>query len=343
MEEECLPDKIRKTYIPSFDEIREAIFKIYKERVTLPKRVKKRTIKYLIKADKINDFVSSKLSSRFKAIREGEINGFYSEVIKLAGLGELTSYIKELNDGIWLTRILWRKYRSKIKNSLSDRDARILLREYVGRVLSVFRRRKSRLDALREAMQILSRTPCIKDDVYTVVIAGMPQAGKSTFVNRISTAKSKVSPFPFTTKDIVLGHAEVNGIRMQVIDTPGILDRPFDELNPIERKAYMAIKYLAHHVLFLIDPSENSYYSIESQLRLLSNIVSSFNEEDITIIINKVDAVSNERLKAVKELISKAHSKIPVYEVSALYGIGIDKVLMYLASKFEQGFKPYHY
>lgn len=326
MEEACIPEEVSRVSIPDFNELREGVLRICLRRISLPKRAR-RSLRYVVKADMINTYIRSRLLDSLRALPYSRLEGFYLEVVRLAGLEGFKDAIDNLYRGVKLASRLWREYRAKLKSALDDREARNLFREYVGRVLSIFSRSKTELDMLRRVNQLLSRTPCVSDDTPSVVVAGMPQTGKSTFVNRVSTAKSKVSPFPFTTKDIVLGHAEVGGIRIQVIDTPGILDRPFNELNVIERKAYAAIRYLADYVLFFIDPSENAYYSLESQLRLLSSIISDFGIEKLAVAINKVDLVSAERLNATREAISRTFSGIPTFEISALHGIGLQEVL----------------
>ena len=56
---------------------------------------------------------------------------------------------------------------------------------------------------------------------------------------------------------------------MQFIDTPGVLERPASERNPIERQAVSAITNVADVILFLIDASESCGYPLEEQMKLL--------------------------------------------------------------------------
>ena len=46
-----------------------------------------------------------------------------------------------------------------------------------------------------------------------------------------------VQPYAFTTKSLFVGHMDYRYLRWQVIDTPGILDRPLEERNTIEMQA----------------------------------------------------------------------------------------------------------
>ena len=61
-----------------------------------------------------------------------------------------------------------------------------------------------------------------------------PCAGCAAEVTR---ADVDVQPYAFTTKSLFVGHMDYRYLRWQVIDTPGILDRPLEERNTIEMQA----------------------------------------------------------------------------------------------------------
>ncbi|MEM0453531.1 MAG: GTPase [Sulfolobales archaeon] len=326
MEQECLSEKVKNIRIPSFGEVRKYVLNICSSSIGVPKGIKRKHVfTYIVKVDKIYNYVRRALISNLEVLSKTPLEGFYLEVVKVAGINDYSELVSRLSRRLRVIDKLFKHYRAKVKSSLDSEEVEKVFREYVGRVLSIIRRSDKELNRVREAIVVLSKTPCF-EDVSTIVVAGMPQTGKSTFVGKVSSAKPKVSQFPFTTKDIILGHKVVDGVKIQIVDTPGILDRPLNELNPIERKAYIAVKYLADLILFLVDPLE-TYYSLRSQLKLLSNIINEFGSHKVMVLINKIDSADAERIKTIKEMILKEFNEVPTYCISALHGLGLEEVI----------------
>ena len=75
----------------------------------------------------------------------------------------------------------------------------------------------------------------------------------------------------------------------QIIDTPGLLDRPLSERNNIEKQAIAALRHLADLVVFIFDPTGTSGYQMDEQTLMLENIQKLFNDVTFLIVENKVD------------------------------------------------------
>jgi nucleolar GTP-binding protein len=130
------------------------------------------------------------------------------------------------------------------------------------------------LAMVRDTVRVL---PTVSPDYATVVIAGYPNVGKSSLLAAWTGAHPEIAAYSFTTKHAEVGHFEekdAQGVatKFQVVDTPGLLDRPDEERNAVEKQAVAALRHTADAVLFVIDPTETSGYSIAQQERLLAQV-----------------------------------------------------------------------
>jgi nucleolar GTP-binding protein len=166
-------------------------------------------------------------------------------------------------------------------------DPSLIRKRAVARLSSVVHQIDDELRFLNDVRNVLRKLPHVADE-FTVVVVGYPNVGKSSFIRLVSSATPEVASYPFTTRGIIVGHRFSGPDRMQFIDTPGLLDRPAEERNPIERQAMTAMINLADVIFCIIDASEHCGYPIEEQVRLLHEI------EQIAIVpvvvaVNKSD------------------------------------------------------
>jgi len=157
----------------------------------------------------------------------------------------------------------------------------------VARLASVVHQIDSELRFLNEVRNVVRKLPHV-EDIFTIVIAGYPNVGKSSFIRLVSTADPEVASYPFTTKGVIVGHRVDGRKRMQFIDTPGVLDRLPEERNPIERQAMAAITNIADVILFIIDPSEHCGFPLEDQMKLYEEITSTI-DVPVIAVANKSD------------------------------------------------------
>ncbi|KAG8214128.1 P-loop containing nucleoside triphosphate hydrolase protein [Butyriboletus roseoflavus] len=149
----------------------------------------------------------------------------------------------------------------------------------LGRMATVMRRQKDPLAYLEQVRQHISRLPAIDPNTRTLLICGYPNVGKSSFMNKVTRADVDVQPYAFTTKSLFVGHLDYKYLRWQVIDTPGILDHPLEEMNTIEMQ------------------TNNVVIQVEAQCKLFHSIKPLFAGKPVMLVINKIDVMRLEDLE----------------------------------------------
>jgi len=139
------------------------------------------------------------------------------------------------------------------------------------------------LTVIREAREALRDLPDLDPGEPAIVVAGYPNVGKSSFVNAVTRARNETASYPFTTTGIGVGHLERDHLRYQVVDTPGLLDRPAEERNAIETQAVSALSHLADCVLVFVDASESCGYPLADQLALRDDLAGTFEVPVLTV------------------------------------------------------------
>jgi len=229
-----------------------------------------------------------------------KMHRFYYELI------DITFGVNKIKEA--LGKVRWaRRMVDKISNNLVEKiklakdtkEIDKLRKTFYGRIASIIEDLEDAIKVLRKAGETIRELPTINPEEPTVVIAGYPNVGKSSLLAKISRAKPEIAQYPFTTKGINVGHREFGWRKVQIIDTPGLLDRPLEERNEIELKAILALRHLATVILFLIDPTSHCGYPIEPQENLLNEIKEMFPRIPIIEVETKADLLKreNDRLK----------------------------------------------
>ena len=162
--------------------------------------------------------------------------------------------------------------------------------------------------------------------VADVGLVGFPNAGKSTLLNRVSNAKSKVADYPFTTLNPVLGVIRLGEmLDLVVADMPGLIKGAHENVG-------LGHEFLRHltrtrFLLFVVDMSEYAIKEAWDVFSILLDEIRCYDEALLNrpraIIANKIDmpgAVEN--LQKFKNLFPGEN----VIEISALTGVGLPRL-----------------
>jgi len=210
---------------------------------------------------------------------------FYRELADiLAGVDRLRMSLASVTWAADKVREISRRYVATIRKSPDPVAAR---KQAFARMASILKDIDKDLKFLNEARNRLRELPDVKDEP-TIVVAGYPNVGKSSFVAAVTGARPEIAPYPFTTKGVLIGHFVHDRQRYQVIDTPGLLDRPLSERNDIERQAITALLYVGDALLFIIDPSEGCGYTLAEQEHLLAE-VRRLVQVPVLVVASKID------------------------------------------------------
>ncbi|SDJ43141.1 nucleolar GTP-binding protein [Halovenus aranensis] len=212
---------------------------------------------------------------------------------------------QHLNEVTWASRKatdIRHEYESKMRNSDVDL-AKKHRKQAFARLADVVEEVEDDLEALLDAREQLRDLPDIRPDEPTIVVAGYPNVGKSSFVNDVTRASNKEASYPFTTTQVHVGHVEHRHIRYQLVDTPGLLDRPADERNEVESQAVSALEHAADAVLVVLDPSVDCGYPLDVQRSLRDDIEAQF-DVPVLSVFNKRDRVEGEVFEDADQMMS---------------------------------------
>jgi len=183
------------------------------------------------------------------------------------------------------------------------------------------------LDELESDIEKLidsTRQGCLLHDGMTVVLAGPPNAGKSSLMNALAQSETAiVSPIPGTTRDVLRERIHIDGMPLHIIDTAGLRDaRDAIESEGIRRAREQIER--ADRVLLVLDDTAGGGLSEQVLKHLPPHLAR-------TLIHNKIDLTHR------AAGISNTASGVEI-ALSARTGAGLDALRKHL--KASMGFQP---
>jgi len=168
--------------------------------------------------------------------------------------------------------------------------------------------------------------------IADIGLVGFPNAGKSTLLRKLTSAKPKIGNYPFTTLSPNLGVLELNPMRSVIIaDIPGIIEGASEGSG-------LGLSFLKHieRVKFIVFVLDLSLADVEAELKVLRLELEQYNEKlldrPFIIVLNKTDLIEDNEF--VQEYIkSFSEEKGEIIAVSAVSGDSINELLKLLEKK----------
>ena len=171
-----------------------------------------------------------------------------------------------------------------------------------------------------------------------VGLLGMPNAGKSTLISAVSSARPKIADYPFTTLYPNLGVVSVSAHRSFVMaDIPGLIEGAAEG-------AGLGIQFLRHLtrtrlLLHLVDmgPTGSPEADVATITAELQRYSADLAQRERWLVLNKIDLIPEDRRRQrCQDLVAALQWQGPVFEISALSRAGTDELVQAVMSFVEQ-------
>lgn len=169
--------------------------------------------------------------------------------------------------------------------------------------------------------------------IADVGLVGLPNAGKSTFLSVVSSAKPKIADYPFTTLIPQLGVVTIHDKEFVVADVPGLIEGAHEGVG-------LGTRFLGHverckAILHLIDGTgEDVVAAYKTIRRELTSYGQGLAEKEEVIALNKADALTEDVLAEKSAALKKATRK-KIFIISSLSRQGVPQILDELLKKIE--------
>ena len=161
--------------------------------------------------------------------------------------------------------------------------------------------------------------------IADIGIVGLPNAGKSTLLARVTSAKPKIADYPFTTLHPNLGVVRHKGVEFVLADIPGLIEGAHEGagigdrfLGHVER-----CRALIHLVDAAGEDPGKAYDTVRGEIEAYGNGLA---EKDEIAVLSRADVATPAELKSAKAKLRRRAGKMPLV-ISAATGQGIEALL----------------
>jgi len=176
--------------------------------------------------------------------------------------------------------------------------------------------------------------------ISDVGLLGMPNAGKSTFISVVSSAKPKIADYPFTTLVPNLGVVKKpTGDGFVIADIPGLIEGAsegvglgYEFLRHVER-----CRFLIHIVDISQENPLNNFKIINNELEKHSEALA---QRYQIVVLNKIDVVDEEKKQQIISEFKEYMPEKEIFAISAVTKDNVDKLMYYVSQKVDEIERP---
>ena len=167
--------------------------------------------------------------------------------------------------------------------------------------------------------------------IADVGVVGLPNAGKSTLLARVSAAKPKIADYAFTTLEPNLGVAEIDGFRFVMADIPGLIEGAAEGkgLGHEFLRHVMRTKLIVHLIAADVPDPLATYETVHKELLAYGDELETMPE---LVVISKVELISDKEQRRLWQLF-QTHD--PIF-LSSATGRGVNDLLYAIKQKLEE-------
>lgn len=129
----------------------------------------------------------------------------------------------------------------------------------------------------------------------TVVLVGPPSVGKSSLLNCLTDARSRVGSFDFTTLIVIPGMMKYQGAQIQIFDVPGIIEGA--SAGKGRGREVLGVMRAADLLLIMVDPAKRDW--ISKIKKELDEFGIRLDQAPHLVVINKIDLVKKEKIPQI--------------------------------------------
>ncbi|KYO02112.1 GTP-binding protein, putative [Plasmodium reichenowi] len=318
------------------DKIKLELTSIYNN-INKEKHTKKRICKECcIKIDLYTKLLSRPLNNIYnmhrnlkKFLHPFQYSLYENTVTNLYKDGDVSNSLSDVLNNILEVRKLitstGKMYAGQLKYLKTCREIFRTLNEAIVDLNIILQSGRKWLDIYNSYIKKIRKIKYIDITKPAISIIGCTNVGKSSLLNSITNSKSKVANYNFTTKELNLGHysfANDNDIfTTQIMDLPGLIDRPEDKRNIMEKLSLSSLKNIPSAVIYVFDPlkkDDHKFASLKSQIDIRYYLRGLFPFRPWIDVITKSDLINFDQVQIPNDIKQNALFLSTEYKPSLL-------------------------